>query len=235
MQYMQVRISPRRKYWIKIYKDWLQAEYLHNKRSIPSLAQELNCSLKTIAKAMKKFGIKGRVGKKCENFAGQKIGKWTLMRKVPKKDLSLWWFCKCQCGRHKKVMSGHLNPVVGVGSKSCGRCQYIENVPGSFWALIRKSARERNIKFEITDQFLYKLYKKQKGKCALTGIKIFLPESCGEFSRGLHTASVDRINSSKSYTKHNVHWVHKDINRMKWCYSKPYFIKLCKAISDYNK
>jgi hypothetical protein len=47
-----------------------------------------------------------------------------------------------------------------------------------------------------------------------------------------HTASLDRIDSSKGYCEDNVQWVHKDINRMKNTFDQDYFISLCKLIAE---
>jgi hypothetical protein len=46
------------------------------------------------------------------------------------------------------------------------------------------------------------------------------------------TASLDRIDSSKSYNKNNIQWVHKDVNKMKWAFNQNHFIKFCKLIAN---
>jgi hypothetical protein len=45
------------------------------------------------------------------------------------------------------------------------------------------------------------------------------------------TASLDRIDSNKGYTKDNVVWVHKNVNAFKNCLSHKDFIKICHLVS----
>ena len=47
----------------------------------------------------------------------------------------------------------------------------------------------------------------------------------------LQTASLDRIDSTKGYSKDNIQWVHKDINCMKMDFSQQYFIDLCVKVA----
>ena len=49
------------------------------------------------------------------------------------------------------------------------------------------------------------------------------------------TASLDRIDSSKGYTKNNVQWLHKDINIMKRDFPEEKFLFLCKQIVKNHK
>lgn len=89
-----------------------------------------------------------------------------------------------------------------------------ENV---FKSYIRKSRRRAStIKkpFNLTEEFLRELLKKQNRKCALTGVSIELisRDRKGTLS---NTASIDRIDSSKGYIKGNVRFVCLGINYMK--------------------
>ena len=52
--------------------------------------------------------------------------------------------------------------------------------------------------------------------------------------RNKHTASLDRIDSTKAYTKKNVPWVHKDINKMKHNLKLVTFLQYCKNITKHN-
>ena len=49
------------------------------------------------------------------------------------------------------------------------------------------------------------------------------------------TASLDRIDSTKGYTKNNIQWVHKTINKMKNVLHDEEFIQWCNLIANYNK
>ena len=46
------------------------------------------------------------------------------------------------------------------------------------------------------------------------------------------TASLDRIDSNKGYTKDNVQFVHKDINWMKQDFEQNKFIEYCKKVAN---
>lgn len=111
-----------------------------------------------------------------------------------------------------------------------------EMISGEFWALIKSSAEKREIPFEIT---IEEAWDKFDGKCSLTGLPIKFESRAVRNrdvdTRKLRTASLDRINSSRSYAKDNVQWVHKDVNIMKNRFPQEYFINVCKLISNKNE
>ena len=72
--------------------------------------------------------------------------------------------------------------------------------------------------------FLASNFLKQNKKCALTGSELEINV----------TASVDRIDSKKGYTKDNVQWVHKKVNLMKGTMSQKDFIETCKSVVETN-
>ena len=71
------------------------------------------------------------------------------------------------------------------------------------------------------------LYQKQEGVCALSGLPIAWSAVGNE-----HTASIDRIDSSKGYTTCNTQLLHKDANMMKQSFSQEAFVAMCKAVAD---
>ena len=95
---------------------------------------------------------------------------------------------------------------------------------------IKRNAKVRKIPFFITEDFVVELFHKQNGKCALSGLDL----NFGESTTDETTASLDRINSHKSYDPENVQWVHKDINLMKMDFDEKYFIFLCARVADKN-
>lgn len=95
------------------------------------------------------------------------------------------------------------------------------------WNSMRTSAIKRNLKFELTMQYAWDLYKRQEGKCALSGVPIQFPSNRATRDG---TASLDRIDSSEGYIEGNVQWLHKDVNRMKWDLSQSDFISFCHLI-----
>ncbi len=148
--------------------------------------------------------------------------------------------CTCDCGNKTNVLGTHLRQG---NTKSCG-CNMIKvgsrhsdwngvgKISGAFWANhVVKSANgskgRREIILEITKEYVWELFLKQNGKCALSGLELKFPERHKDKS---WTASLDRIDSSIGYVEGNVQWVHKDINMMKRTYSQDYFIRMCKLV-----
>jgi hypothetical protein len=79
---------------------------------------------------------------------------------------------------------------------------------------------------DITIEQVYDLWIAQDKKCALSGVSI------GFYDDGkTHTCSIDRIDSSGSYTLANIQLVHKDVNIMKNKFEQAYFTEMCRLIS----
>lgn len=121
--------------------------------------------------------------------------------------------------------------------------QGVGDLPKTLILSIKNGAKLRGLEWsqDMTPEYLWELFQNQSGKCALSGLDITLIKK-GELiltsQRNLDyskfTASLDRIDSSKGYTKENVQWLHRHVNIMKNEYSTDYFIKLCKLIADKN-
>jgi predicted nucleic acid-binding Zn-ribbon protein len=73
---------------------------------------------------------------------------------------------------------------------------------------IRSCAKERNIYYDIDENYLFELATKQNGLCAISHIPLI-------FEKNNRTASLDRIDNTKGYIEGNVWWVHKHINKIK--------------------
>jgi len=121
---------------------------------------------------------------------------------------------KCQC---RKTINGAFN-YKGTG-----------NICSIYFNRVRERAGVRGIEFNITAEDMLEKYNQQNGKCALSGIDITLQRNYKKYKK--MTASLDRIDSSKSYTIDNIQWVHRDINIMKNHYNEEYFIEMCKLIA----
>jgi hypothetical protein len=88
------------------------------------------------------------------------------------------------------------------------------------------------MEFDLDVQFLADLLVKQGGVCALSGEHLTLPIKS---SRDNHfNTSIDRIDSSKGYTRDNVQLVTKKVNRHKLDSSDPDFVDLCKMVAANN-
>lgn len=146
-----------------------------------------------------------------------------------------WYFkCLCYCG---DIFECHGYSMGTQHTFSCG-CAFKElrklhwkghgEIPNWFMSHIKKGARVRNISFDVSIEFLWSLFLRQKRKCKLTGVDL-------KFSglKGETTASLDRIDSLLGYTESNVQWVHKRVNRMKINIPQQEFIDWCKAVVNH--
>lgn len=143
------------------------------------------------------------------------------------------FLCRCDCGKEKKATLPHLKKG---NVKSCGcqkqgcfnkRWKGYGGIPRSVWHQFIVGAKIRELPFEISIEFGWGLFEKQKGKCALSGVGLVFNTRLGE-----NTASLDRIDSSLGYTETNVQWVHKHVNRMKVDFQQDYFVNVCRQIAE---
>lgn len=165
---------------------------------------------------------------------GEVYGDWTLVdiSVDPKHGLKVYK-CQCKCGRYIKKKYIELNSKIKV--EGCGYCRTeigYEDISNRYFNAIKKGASSRNIEFNITIQDIWDQYIKQNRKCFYTGTEIIF-ERKPLRNRGLinQTASIDRIDSTKGYTKDNIHIVHKSINVMKSSLSSDDFIQLCNIVA----
>lgn len=101
-------------------------------------------------------------------------------------------------------------------------------IPGRYFTRVKSGAIDRNIPFEITIEDFATQFEKQNGKCALTGVNLSFGATTKDSDTS--TASLDRIDSSKGYTKDNIQWIHKDLQKMKWDLTQDNFIEWCKKV-----
>ncbi len=117
-----------------------------------------------------------------------------------------------------KLESVKIEPEEDVGWK--------KGLLGSRYSSIRYYSRKLNRDFNVSKEYLWKLFISQGKLCALSGIPLVMG-----YKSLIQTASLDRIDSSKGYIENNVQWVHKDINMMKQEYSQEQFIEYCRLIT----
>lgn len=95
----------------------------------------------------------------------------------------------------------------------------------------RKRAVDKILDFDIDLPFLKYLWEKQKGLCNISKLPMTFCFKNKENEN--YNISVDRIDSSKGYTKDNVQLVCDIVNRMKLDLNMSKFVELCKII--YNE
>lgn len=152
------------------------------------------------------------------------------------------WNCVCECGKKTIVRRSDL---INLHTTSCG-CSHrsrgnkhfnwkgFGEIPYSLWSSIKfgQKRKTKRLKFNITIKYIWDLFLKQNRKCALSGMPIEFTKFVNDSKKT--TASLDRIDSAKGYTKGNIQWVHKTINQMKMDFSQDEFIYFCKAVAKRN-
>lgn len=97
-----------------------------------------------------------------------------------------------------------------------------------------REAKERIKKFnkretDLTEEFLYRLFKEQEGKCALLGYDMSI-----ERKHPL-ALSLDQINPSEGYTQDNIQWVTWVANRAKGDMTQDDFYDMCELAMMHRK
>jgi len=165
-----------------------------------------------------------------KQYIGKQYNQWTILD-----TLQRGFIAQCKCG-HITERSLH-NIKRSNGCRKCSNYRSVEARINSYYKRLKsemtrcKDKDSRYKEISITSDFLIDLFKKQHGRCALSGKEIFVPKnSCDQLS----TASLDRIDSKIGYLAHNCQWVHKDMNRIKQHFKQSYFIQMCKEITEYQ-
>lgn len=166
---------------------------------------------------------------------GDKHGKWTIIGpefvKVSDKNYEI--LCRCDCGFERMLRVANARRDV-----HCDACiSKVRSISGirAYWRHVLWSAKRRNKKVNVTEEFALSLLEKQGGLCALSGVAIKMGETWSSFRAGECTASLDRIESDRDYDTDNIQWVHKDLNWLKCDTPNQKFIDLCCAVADYQR
>jgi hypothetical protein len=153
----------------------------------------------------------------------------------PKHRVSMWkWEC-LGCGTiHGPSMTATLtrkdrensypsccHPRNRKGDKN-PRWKGYEELTGVRLHQYRYDAKKRGLPWNVTPEYLWKLWLAQDGKCAYTGRKL---------THGIDS-SLDRIDNSIGYVEGNIQWVHRDINRMKSDFNESEFLLMCREVTQ---
>lgn len=137
--------------------------------------------------------------------------------------------CRCDCGNIHKLRPSSLssNMTNHCGCQPIGTWKGCGKISGTYFNRMRRMAHKRGFSFLVSNEYLWELFQRQDGRCALTGCQLIPHRKESEE----YTASLDRIDSTKGYIEGNVQWVHKDINYMKMDLSASRFIELCRGVT----
>jgi hypothetical protein len=181
-----------------------------------------------------------------KNLINQVFGGLTVVSQAESSKRGLaCWECTCECG-NSYITTGYY--LTQGRKKSCGcrnsrsygksnhRWSGYENISGAYWHRIKKGSAQRGIDLQVSIRDIWEVFEEQHGRCALTGIEISLCDSDTKRRKNLidQTASLDRIDSSKGYTKDNIQWVHKTINRIKMDMNDQEFISWCTLVANHK-
>ena len=229
-------------------KDLIEQKYL-TFRSMRKISRDLKISIKSIRKILTEKGI---VVSNYERTIlspvkiGDKFGRWVVID-INVKDLNdnnrYKALVQCECGNTSLVRPSSLISNTNNGCKHCinknnypsfrkSRRNIDPNLKGlsPIWLSSIKNYSNRGlfrtIPIEITLYDLLNQLEVQNFQCPYTGITL----NVLNLSKDESNASVDRIDSQKGYTKDNIQWVYKKINRMKNNMSEDEFINLCSKI-----
>lgn len=141
----------------------------------------------------------------------------------------LMWKVQCDCGKVEIKRKDWVRTGRTTSCKSCASKRTAKKYPppinrkgcvglsGTHFLAIKNGALHRQLEFNVTPEYLWKLYESQQGLCALTGVPIILNTSLKNqnVNWDVITASLDRIDSNLGYVIGNLWWVHKEMNRLK--------------------
>jgi len=166
------------------------------------------------------------------DLTGHTQGNLTFLHKAGSEGGRAMWLVECSCGRRFTMRASSTSR--GRQCRSCASsgprpdlCTGYEDINGTQWGAIRNHARQRGISFEVTIEQAWNKFVEQNGRCILTGVKITHAQYRHDPSK---TASLDRIDSSKSYTIDNVQWVHKTVNFMKHTLTNEELLRWCRRV-----
>jgi hypothetical protein len=176
----------------------------------------------------------------CQKYIGTKHGTYTVVKALERNYRgSRRWLCRCQCGYERVFLTANLSGNGKRKATTCEKCnlhkmeldhRITDKIPHRFWQRFLDHSKRRNKEVAISQDEAYELYNSQNKCCALTKLPLYFTTLRTNFNRYTN-ASIDRIDSSKPYSKDNIQWVHKVINMMKQGYSQEEFIEMCQLVA----
>lgn len=103
---------------------------------------------------------------------------------------------------------------------------YDNNIINIRFLAARTRAKNKNIEFNITREYIEFLLNKQNNKCIYSGIE-FINDR-----KGLYSLSIDRIDNNKGYIRGNIQLICSSVNSMKNNMEESVFIDIIKKIEN---
>lgn len=139
-------------------------------------------------------------------------------------------FCNRKCrSRHIMCIHPELKNNITLGSISDEFSPYRKYL---------SSIIKRYSDTDITLSYLKLLWDKQGGRCAISNLEMTIPPNTNRPVKHIihrpFIASIDRIDSSKQYTKDNIQWVCLIANYAKNEFNESDVILFCKSVALYH-
>lgn len=124
-------------------------------------------------------------------------------------------FCSRNCaGKYNVKNFGDRKNNYDISKHSNNRGDKYSKFRYHFRNIIKRN-KIRNIEIDITIEDLINQWEKQRGICEFTGLNLVISSYSKIEKNPIYSASLDRIDSSKGYTKDNIRWISRSINYMK--------------------
>ena len=225
--------------------------YIEEDLTQKEISQKAGVSEYAVSEYLKTNNIKSKPAKRRTQLRnvyaiGTKFGQWTIISEEVKvgSDRKLYQQCQCCCGATQWKQLSTLRNGTSTKCKKCGNKTFItedgkisvNGLIANFFNHIKAQLSTRKkvsqLDFNITPEYLEKLYEDQNHKCALSGISLELDITKTALKQNW---SLDRIDSNKGYIIGNVQWVDKRINMMKQSLNQDEFLYLCKEVTNNQK
>tara|TARA_B100000131_G_C17968007_1_gene553188 strand:- start:462 stop:857 length:396 start_codon:yes stop_codon:yes gene_type:complete len=98
----------------------------------------------------------------------------------------------------------------------------------------RKRANKRSIPFDISREYIIKLFEKQLGRCYYSGMDMNVVKKDPNTTIDPFKMTLDCLEPDKGYVEGNVVWCAYCINSMKQRMTKSELINICKAVVNFS-
>lgn len=140
------------------------------------------------------------------------------------------FFCTMGCyARHEG--QENLGAALAVGRAGNLRADNRQDADSEFRYFLRK-ARARSGTTDLDADYLRELWTQQRGRCALSGIRMELPRNSLEWERARDPwkPSLDRIDPARPYARDNVRFVTVIGNLARGRFADDVLVRFCEAV-----
>ena len=154
-----------------------------------------------------------------------------------KKNTNVRFFCNLSCTRFQinkeNPPKGNIENFKNIKNKR-GRKKDEYSIFRKYVSRGRERDKKRNYEFNLTVEYLKKLWEEQQGICPFTGWQLILPKSTDYpwKEKSPKNASLDRIDNSKGYIEGNVRFISYMANIGRQTFLDEQLIEFCKAVAN---